>query len=271
MWQYAFGRGISFKSGLPVLFDLTFYRQGGRDISNTHNRNFDIERVFGIDVPHADQETISLYKKNFYFKNTRRSVLEYDASIQSSQQPRYLDGYYVNSRYIYWQGDALRNIFSFKLKLHTANEEMLTQIRSRHNSVALHIRRGDYVGSVHDVTTAKYFRTAIEIMAQKLTDEPPTFFVFSNGMDWPKETLRDMEHRFVFVENNDNDSGANDMYLMSECEHFIIPNSSFSWWAAWLSRRSPNKIVIMPNKWFADEPQDGYKAMMPDGWTACEC
>lgn len=271
MWQYAFGRGASLKSGLPILFDLTFFMQNCKDANSLNNRNFDIERTFGIDVPRANSDLISMYKKFFYHNNDSKSYFYYDQTIQSSSQARYLCGYYVNAQYIAWQGDALRDIFSFKLEMNDKNANTLKMIRSKKNTVAIHIRRGDYIGGGLDITTAKYFRTAIETMAKNIAGEPPTFFVFSNGMDWAKEILRDMEHRFVFVENNDNDSGANDMYLMSECEHFIISNSSFSWWPAWLSRRSPNKIVIMPDRWHKAEPSNCRQPMMVDGWIACEC
>jgi hypothetical protein len=86
-------------------------------------------------------------------------------------------------------------------------------------------------------------------------------------MDWCREILAGMDEKFVFVDNNDNDSGEADMFLMSRCAHFIISNSSFSWWPAWLSRRSPGKIVVMPDVWLANESLAGKLRMRVDGWA----
>jgi hypothetical protein len=192
---------------------------------------------------------------------------DYDEAILSSRLARYLGGYYVNAKYIDNQGENLRDEFTFHLRLSEENQNTLSRIEAENCAVALHIRRGDSVGSaVHDVTSPRYFKEAIKLIANKFSRDGAVFFVFSNGMDWSREILRDMEEKFVFVENNDNDRGEIDMFLMSRCRHFIISNSSFSWWAAWLSRRSPDKMVIAPDVWLAFErPKDKY-AMIAKGW-----
>jgi len=53
----------------------------------------------------------------------------------------------------------------------------------------------------------------------------------------------------TYVGHNPSDKNYEDLRLMSLCNHFIIANSSFSWWGAWLSRNK-SKIVIAPSKWF---------------------
>jgi hypothetical protein len=78
-----------------------------------------------------------------------------------------------------------------------------------------------------------------------------------------------MNFKTIFVENDINKPQA-DMFLMSNCFHFIISNSSFAWWAAWLSRMAHNKTVIMPNTWYTGKlRQEGemtMKALCPDEW-----
>ncbi|KKR46243.1 MAG: Glycosyl transferase family 11, partial [Parcubacteria group bacterium GW2011_GWC1_40_13] len=77
----------------------------------------------------------------------------------------------------------------------------------------------------------------------------PTFFVFSDEMDYVRKNLYFPENTH-FVSNS-NIKDYEELVLMSKCSHNIIANSSFSWWGAWLNQ-NPNKIVIAPKIWRAD-------------------
>ena len=58
-----------------------------------------------------------------------------------------------------------------------------------------------------------------------------------------------------------------DMAIMSMCDHNIIANSSFSWWAAWLNK-NPDKQVVAPNKWFGKAYKNhDFKDLLPETWT----
>jgi hypothetical protein len=91
-------------------------------------------------------------------------------------------------------------------------------------------------------------------------------FIFSDDVDWCRQNLHlaadqtIVEHRFA------GERFSQYLSLMSHCKHFIIPNSSFAWWAAWLSN-NPRKVVIAPRKWFAD-PRIDTKDILPTGWVA---
>ena len=65
--------------------------------------------------------------------------------------------------------------------------------------------------------------------------------------EWIRENYED-NGRFVAVESGREENGYLDMYLMSRCRHYIIANSSFSWWGAWLGA-SRDKRIIAPSKW----------------------
>lgn len=143
--------------------------------------------------------------------------------------------------------------------------------------IAIHIRRGDYL-NVSDVyggiCTEDYYNSAIDIMISKLEDEKNEsagsikcdalnvtenndcrkleFYVFSNDLEysskWAKEQALRTGKTFELVDYGSEDSGYLDIYLMQLCDHFIIANSSFSWWGSYLAQNE-NKITIAPMHW----------------------
>lgn len=84
------------------------------------------------------------------------------------------------------------------------------------------------------------------------------FMVFSDDIEWCKqqEIFKDCEFK--------SGTEIEDMNDMASCEHNIIANSSFSWWAAWLNP-NPNKIVIAPKQWFSN-PADEQFIGVPKEW-----
>ena len=82
-------------------------------------------------------------------------------------------------------------------------------------------------------------------MKKKVPDAK--FYFFSNDSEWVRKNLANGDS--VIVDCNHGKENYLDMYLMSQCSHNIIANSSFSWWGAWLNPRK-EKIVIAPCRWF---------------------
>lgn len=123
----------------------------------------------------------------------------------------------------------------------------LYEIIEKTNSVCISIRRGDFLNSEfknkHFICDIDYFKKAIKIMNKKIID--PIYIVFSDDIEWCKENLN-------FIPNAYFESGTDPVWeklrLMYLCKNFIISNSTFSWWAQYLSRNS-QKIVIAPAKW----------------------
>lgn len=114
------------------------------------------------------------------------------------------------------------------------------------NSVCVHVRRGDYIElPQYWVCDEEYYRRAI-YEAQKLLNEP-VFYFFSDDMKWVKETFGSV-HNIFYVEENNPD--YIDFALMSSAKHFIISNSTYSWWAA-MCGSSSEKKVFAPDKWYA--------------------
>lgn len=145
----------------------------------------------------------------------------------------------------------LQNEFTPKYPVKRENEKLFHIIESR-NSVCVTIRRGDYLADEYKKTfylcDLEYFKKGIEIIKQKVKE--PVFILFSDDVEWSKQNLK-IEGAEVYAESG-NDPLWEKTRLMYSCKHFIISNSSFSWWAQYLSRNK-EKIVVCPDRWLNED------------------
>ena len=147
--------------------------------------------------------------------------------------------------------DVLLDEFTPKYPLLEKNQNLFEKI-NKTSSICLTIRRGDFesdekIKSLHSICDKNYFDTSIAIIKNKVKD--PVFFVFSDDIEWAKENI------YTGVETYFED-GTDPIWeklrLMSACKHFIISNSTFSWWSQWLSQNK-DKIVVSPSRWFNND------------------
>ena len=160
----------------------------------------------------------------------------------------YLVGCWQSEKYFAEIKEDVRKAFTFKnIQLSEKMREYEKQMQET-NSVSLHIRRGDYL-EVSDVyggiCTPEYYDKAMKQMEQWYPD--CHYFVFTNDVQWVKDNYK--QDNLTIVEGNDEDAGYIDMYLMTQCKHYILANSSFSWWGCYLNP-SKDKKVIAPKVWF---------------------
>ena len=112
-------------------------------------------------------------------------------------------------------------------------------------AVAVHIRLGDYTRRKNRylyVCTDQYYRNAITYIYEHVSN--PCFFIFTNDIRAVQK--KDYLHgNMIYIEET-KDTDA--MMLMSLCRYFIISNSTFSWWGAYLSG-SERKMTVAPEQW----------------------
>ena len=161
----------------------------------------------------------------------------------------YFDGYWMSPLYFDAYRDEIIKEFEFS-PFDTKENQELQFLLLKDNSVTIHIRRGDYVGSntLGGICTLSYYRNAI-YEARKVIDKP-VFFIFSNDQEWCIENLKNEfgDAEVHFVSHNSGSESYRDMQLMSLARCNILANSSFSWWGAYLNEREDN-IVFCPAKW----------------------
>jgi hypothetical protein len=171
-----------------------------------------------------------------------------------------LQGYFQSEKYFKHIENEIREDFIFKDEILNPCKEMISSVE---NPIALHIRRTDYL-----TNSENHFNLSLEYYedALKYFDDDRNVVVFSDDPAWCNDQTLFSADRFMISENTDN---RVDLCLMSLCNDFIIANSSYSWWGAWLSTNKDKK-VITPIQWFG---KTGYtknhdtKDLIPNEWT----
>lgn len=189
----------------------------------------------------------------------------FEPDVLTLPDDRYLFGYFQSDRYFKDVRETVVQELTVKEPMNEANARIARKILES-SSVCLHVRRGDYITNqaanrILGVDLSDYYQEAVRIMRKR--HDGCRFFIFSDEPDWVRRNL-DLGERSTIVDINPPDRAEQDLRLMSMCKHFIIANSSFSWWGAWLSTY-PGKTVIAPKRWFLDDRN--VKDRCPEEWT----
>lgn len=275
LFQYACGRSLADRLGCRLALDLR-----GLDIQG--DRPFQLD-AYQIRADIADTDLLSSIPNgrpsrwnrtksrlaqlapNFYsFPVFWPRSFAFDQRFKQLTHPVYLVGYWQSEKYFDWNRATLLSDIQPVLPL-SLNTPFLCEIEGC-TSVALHIRRGDYVSNeqsaqFHGLCDISYYQAAVKNLKAHVPDIQ--VFVFSDDIEWAKKHLI-LDVPIYFVESTSTDNGRTDLELMRRCKHHIIANSSFSWWGAWLCTH-PEQQVRAPVRWFADSKTDT-SDVIPERW-----
>ncbi|WP_291066231.1 MULTISPECIES: alpha-1,2-fucosyltransferase [unclassified Empedobacter] len=273
LFQYAFGKYLEKKMKYNVKFEVHTNRVG----ANFTSRDLDISKL-NVQFPIASQADIKKYKfwdkgvlwrierklaqKNFLF--SKRYIVQENAHsiLKHTPDNAYYDGYWQCYEYVDAVKEELLNEFSLPEDFTVKHSEILDKF-ANNDSVAIHIRRGDYIkikvnAELFEVCDMSYYNLAMKSIKDRFPNA--VFYIFTQDTEWAKENF--IGEEFHFVEGN---SAIDDMLLMSFCKHNIIANSTFSWWSAWLNR-NPNKLIISPLKWYKGKMNIQTINLIPTKW-----
>lgn len=186
-------------------------------------------------------------RKGVFIWKSAREYKELPPINPKAAESIILNGYWQSEKYFEGVKKIVRDEFTPKEPLRQQNQELYERIVNS-ESVCVTIRRGDFMSDKNKKTfyvcDEQYFRKALEEIKKSVPN--CTFFGFSDDIDWVKSNI-DFPGE-VFFESG-NDPVWEKLRLMASCKHFVLSNSSFSWWAQYLSE-SNNKIVVAPDKWY---------------------
>ena len=254
LFQYSIARHIAEIHKTSLLIDLSEF-----DSYKLHKYALFPFNITGTLVEDKNMNELSLFKeKHFHF----------DSDFKNYPDNIILKGYWQSEKYFTDIAAIIRREITWKNLEMGKDKELLEQI-DLHNSVSLHIRRGDYVSNTYDdqiliSSELSFYYQCVEYISQKVT--LPHFYIFSDDPIWAKENLK-LNQPTIYVNHNDTSKNYEDLRLMSRCKHNIICNSSFSWWGAWLNK-NPNKIICAPRQWFSQNTKNiNPKDLLPSSWV----
>ncbi len=258
-FQYAAGRRLAHKLGAELKFDMSIVEHPF--FKNHHGRyrlgEFNVRESF------ATPEEIAALKKfhdDIDLTDNKR-LWHFTPEILNCPDNVYLDGFWQDERYFADIADIIRREFTLKNPLGDMARLWQEKISAAECSVAVHIRRGDYRNCIttYGILSLSYYNHCVAEL--KKTFPNITVFVFSDDIAWCRKNLHvDASTDFV---TGDGLTDVEELYLMSNCQHNVVANSSFSWWAAWLNH-NPNKKVFAPDPWNKD---GHWKNALPAAWT----
>ena len=160
----------------------------------------------------------------------------------------------------YFDDLDMREVFRFPDELTKPLEDEAATIRSA-NAVCLGVRRYEEVKNQGPrIMQQDYFLRAMERIEQEV--ENPHYFVFAQDMDWAREHISSRHPVTYAKERDPHDGVIQDLFLMTQCRHFILSNSTLHWWAAWLG--CDDGKVIAPAEGWPNED------MLPDSWDTMQ-
>lgn len=276
MFQYALGRVLSLKNNTTLGLDAHLF---GRNNAFATRRDFalgsftiqgisiaqnELPYMYRIPFPVVDKIVRFIIVRILKVKGVEKKPT-FDSTVLGSDKKEnlYLQGYWQSYKYFLGYEDIIRSDFQLKKKPAGQLSLFCEEISSK-QSLCIHVRRGDFVGNpVHDVVGADYYAQSFEYLNKKIT--PDIVYIFSEDIAWCKQHLLIKDVPVVFVTKNYlGMSDQEQLHCMSLCKYFIIANSTFSWWAAWLAEYK-EKIVIAPMQWFGDTIIDT-SDLIPPSW-----
>jgi len=205
------------------------------------------------------------YEKRSYITQEQ---MDFDPRLLQLQLRKnvHIEGYWQSEEYFKDYEKTIRRDLEITPPSDEKNQEFAGLINEK-ESVAVHVRFFDLPesGRTDNNTSVQYYNKAIK-KVEKLNPNAH-YFVFSDRTEAVKEILNLPEERYEIIHHNKGDKHAYaDLWLMAQCKHFIIANSTFSWWGAWLAGNR-GKIIFAPGfEKRCGKSQWGFEGLLPDNW-----
>ena len=216
--------------------------------------------------PHFD---IVYREDGFQYNEIPRGYLQDNTNIM-------LHGYFQSYKYFQENYDIVCRMLNIAEKRLDVLEEVVDNYHTAQfleKSISMHFRLGDYkkLPDYHPIMSSEYYTNALQYIVKHIDYTPNVlYFCEDEDVESVNETIQLLKNEFPAIEFERGTNTLDDwqqMLLMSCCNHNIIANSSFSWWAAYFNA-NPTKIICYPSVWFGPKMSDVVvKDLFPDDWV----
>ena len=255
LFMYACGYAVAKATTKPLLLDISY-------LDNKPLRKYELDKLnikydsifttrmlkyFPLKVAYRKLYHIWLRMRGIHFFKEKQIYI-YNPDFEQLKDKIYFYGYWQTEKYFKDYRSDILKMFTPNYPLSTECREYI-KIVQQCNSVAIHVRRGDYV-NLGICLDKSYYHQAILKLEENV--KAPQYFIFSDDIEFAKQLFKEENEHFSYIQYQSKNATLEDLFIMKSCKHIIMANSSYSWWAAWLND-NPFKIVIHPNDHQADD------------------
>lgn len=276
MFQYAVSYEISKKTNQNIICNLYHIRQDAiRDMS------LQALSIPDIKICNPAQEYTakmliklarkvgSFQKEEYKWMRSHGFYIEYPEyqyiPLKDTRNHRnyFVEGAFQTYKYFIQDRDEILSLMRVSKKIEKSNEDIWMEIL-KENSVCVHIRRGDYLKYKYlNICNYEYYKRGMDYICGQTAN--PIFYIFSpshEDIEWIKNNYDFSDYTVKYIDCGNAD--YEELRLMYSCRHFIISNSTFSWWAQFLGT-AENKLVVAPDMWNTQAGKEQYNLYL-DSW-----
>ena len=220
-------------------------------------------------------------KKKFYIeKKDRNKITKYSNDYEKLvfDNNLFFEGHFESERYFKDYGDEIKREFKLKNQVSLEKHPYFNEI-NKHNSVSICLRQNRFIeGKGQNTSQNKqkslnftleqinYINKSVDYIKSKVSN--PSFFLWSNDFSNIDKNKFNFNYKEIKFYNNNNtlDKRIQSLFLLKQCNHFIVTTSTFNWWGAWLSERN-DKIILRPSDKFFNDFYFNNRDYWPIDWS----
>jgi hypothetical protein len=258
LFRYAFGRSVSIARNEPVLF-----KKVGLDKPGLRAYSLD---AFNINAEFTENEGAYIYEE--------KTSNIFDPGVYTAPPNGYFVGNWQTEKY--FNEPTIRKELSFKTPMSDDTMRMAEKILAARQSAFIHVRRsGDYalpeIQAIFGGLDMAYYNKGADYIRERI--EGVQFFIITDDVNWAAPRFPGLP--IICHGIGDGGTGPSreyeDLWLMSLCNHAVIPSSTFGWWGAWLGDERRPRIVVTPENWYKIKKRErwDYKSddIIPERWV----